>query len=71
MIQQDRNRYEASREEAQRQLRNCHVDDEVYYTNLVNAYHDVFKALETLDLLIYKNNFYKNEHGVLIDKRGE
>lgn len=52
MIQQDRNKYEALRDTAYIKLRECSQDEEHYYRKLVNAYHDVFKSLETLDLIL-------------------
>jgi hypothetical protein len=71
IVQNDINKYQGFLEFAQDGLFNCHVNDEKKFQKLIFHYGEVLSALEELKKILREDNYYTNEFGVLIDKRGE
>jgi hypothetical protein len=71
VIQSDINKYQGFLEFAQDGLFRCHANDEQKFQKLIFHYGKVLSAMEELKEALEEDPYYTNEHGVLIDKRGE
>jgi hypothetical protein len=71
ILENDINKYQGFLEFAQDGLFNCHVNDEKKFQKLIFHYEKVLSAMNELKEILHENNYYTNEFGILIDKRGQ
>ena len=71
IIKNDIDKYQGFLEFAQDGLFKCHANDEQKFQKLIFHYGKVLTAMEELKEALKQDNYYTNEYGVLIDKRGE